>query len=215
MMKVKMMESTQLSVKTAKIKENWKSLQKSIITGSEKEALKESLLRLLDSKCLKKTTMSLMMTMRWLTSLNSIPNQSTMCLVMIKMIRAVMMTALMLNNKLRWLRLMHKNSKQRKTEHTQIKTLTKLPQLFTIREVELWQILMTKKCSLVILGLNECLLMKRLLKQLLSKYLQRRSRRIWKLKIFSSAMAIEIKIRLQNKISHNRLSIFIKIHHLL
>ena len=203
------MENTQLSVKTAKIKESWKSLQKSIITGSKKEALKESLLRLLDSRCLKKT-MSQMMTMRWLTSLNSIPNQSTMCLVMIKMIRA-----LMLMNKLRWLRLKHKNSKQRKTEHTQIKTLTKLPQLFTIREVELWQILMTKKCSLATLGQSECLLMKHLLKQHLSKYLQRRSKRIWNLKIFYSAMAIEINIRLQNKISHNRMSIFIKIHNLL
>ena len=202
------MENTQLSVKTAKIKESWKSLQKSIITGSEREALKESLLRLLDSRCLKKT-MSQMMTMRWLTSLNSIPNQSTMCLVMIKMIRA-----LMLMNKLRWLRWMQ-NSKQKKTEHTQIKTLTRLPQLFTIREVELWQILMTKKCSLATLGQSECLLMKHLLKQHLSKYLQRRSKRIWNLKIFYSAMAIEINIRLQNKISHNRMSIFIKIHNLL
>ena len=128
-----------------------------------------------------------------------------MCLVMIKMIKAVT---------LRILKSMHKNSKQMKTEHTQIKTLTKLPQLFITREVELLRILMTKKCSLVILGQSECLLMKRLLKQLLLKSLLRR-RLIWKLKIFYSAVAIEINIHLQNKINHNRMSIFIKIYHLL
>ena len=92
---------------------------------------------------------------------------------------------------------MNKNSKQRKTEHIQIKTLMVLPQSSKIKEAELCQILMTKKCYLVILGQNEYQFPKLHLKQLLLKYLQRR-REIWNLKIFSSATAIEINNSLQN-----------------
>ena len=109
---------------------------------------------------------------------------------------------------------MNKNSKQRKTEHIQIKTLMALPQLSKIGEAELCQILMTKKCSLVILSQNEYLFLKHHLKQLMLKYLQRK-REIWNLKIFSSAIAIETNNRLQNRISHNRMVIFIKINYLL
>ena len=109
---------------------------------------------------------------------------------------------------------MNKNSKQRKTEHIQIKTLITLPQSSKIGEAELCQILMTKKCSLVILSQNELLFLKHHLKQLMLKYLQRR-REIWNLKIFFSAIAIKTNNRLQNKISLNRMVIFIKINYLL
>ena len=70
---------------------------------------------------------------------------------MIKMIRAVRRFTLVL---------MNKNSKQRKTELTLIKTPTRLLQLSQIKEVELWLILMMKKCSLVILGQKDSQLLK-------------------------------------------------------
>ena len=64
------------------------------------------------------------------------------------------------------------------TERIQIKTLTSLLQSFKVKETELSQILMTKKCSLVIQSQNEFLLLKRHLKQLLLKFPQRRKREI-------------------------------------
>lgn len=64
------------------------------------------------------------------------------------------------------------------TERIQIKTLTSLLQSFKVKETELSQILMTKKCSLVIQSQNGFLLLKRHLKQLLLKFLQKRKREI-------------------------------------